>query len=164
MIAGNSAVLVRENDELVDVVNRYQGQGVLNLLSLDGVPEPGRRGDRRAVPPDEAAPTRTRPPSRRVRHALHAAERGPRDHGSRVDAALASAPVTLQHLAARQPPPALGAKMVPFGGWEMPIQYPTGTLAEHQACRTDAAAFDVSHLGTVRVTGAGCARPAAGAR
>ena len=49
---------------------------------------------------------------------------------------------------------ALGAKMVPFGGWEMPIQYPTGTIAEHQACRTDAAAFDVSHLGTVRVTGA----------
>jgi len=36
----------------------------------------------------------------------------------------------------------------------MPIQYPTGTLAEHQACRTDAAAFDVSHLGTVRVAGA----------
>jgi aminomethyltransferase len=50
---------------------------------------------------------------------------------------------------------ALGAKMVPFGGWEMPIQYPTGTLAEHEACRTDAAAFDVSHLGTVRVTGPG---------
>ena len=50
---------------------------------------------------------------------------------------------------------ALGAKMVPFGGWEMPIQYPTGTLAEHEACRADAAAFDVSHLGTVRVTGAG---------
>ena len=44
-------------------------------------------------------------------------------------------------------------KMVPFGGWEMPIQYPTGTLAEHRACRSDAAAFDVSHLGTVRVTG-----------
>jgi aminomethyltransferase len=48
---------------------------------------------------------------------------------------------------------ALGAKMVPFGGWDMPIQYPTGTLAEHRACRTDAAVFDVSHLGTVRVTG-----------
>ena len=43
--------------------------------------------------------------------------------------------------------------MVPFGGWEMPIQYPTGTLAEHHACRTGAALFDVSHLGTVRVTG-----------
>jgi aminomethyltransferase len=49
---------------------------------------------------------------------------------------------------------ALGAKMVPFGGWDMPIQYPTGTLAEHRACRAGAAAFDVSHLGTVRVTGA----------
>ncbi len=50
---------------------------------------------------------------------------------------------------------ALGAKMVPFGGWEMPLSYPTGTVAEHMACRADAAAFDVSHLGTVRVQGAG---------
>jgi aminomethyltransferase len=50
---------------------------------------------------------------------------------------------------------ALGAKMVPFGGWEMPLAYPSGTVAEHRACRTDAAAFDVSHLGTVRVTGQG---------
>ena len=47
----------------------------------------------------------------------------------------------------------LGAKMVPFGGWDMPLQYPSGTLAEHRACRTDAVAFDVSHLGTVRLTG-----------
>jgi aminomethyltransferase len=49
----------------------------------------------------------------------------------------------------------LGAKMVPFGGWEMPLQYPSGTLAEHRACRGDAVAFDVSHLGTVRLTGVG---------
>ncbi len=49
----------------------------------------------------------------------------------------------------------LGAKMVPFGGWEMPLSYPTGTIAEHMACRNDAAVFDVSHLGTVRVEGAG---------
>jgi len=48
----------------------------------------------------------------------------------------------------------LGAKMVPFGGWEMPLAYPSGTLAEHRACRQDAVAFDVSHLGTVRVEGA----------
>ena len=48
----------------------------------------------------------------------------------------------------------LGAKMVPFGGWEMPLAYPSGTLAEHRACRHDAVAFDVSHLGTVRVEGA----------
>ena len=50
---------------------------------------------------------------------------------------------------------ALGAKMVGFGGWDMPLSYPAGTLAEHRACREDAVAFDVSHLGTVRVTGDG---------
>jgi aminomethyltransferase len=48
---------------------------------------------------------------------------------------------------------ALDAKMVPFGGWEMPLSYPGGTIAEHLACREAAVAFDVSHLGTVRVTG-----------
>ena len=47
----------------------------------------------------------------------------------------------------------LNAKMVPFGGWEMPLAYENGTLAEHAACRTHAAMFDVSHLGTVRVEG-----------
>jgi aminomethyltransferase len=46
---------------------------------------------------------------------------------------------------------ALGAKLVEFGGWDMPLQYPAGTLAEHRACREAAVAFDVSHLGTVRV-------------
>lgn len=50
---------------------------------------------------------------------------------------------------------ALGAKLVPFGGWEMPLAYPDGTLAEHMACREGAVVFDVSHLGTVRVTGSG---------
>jgi glycine cleavage system T protein (aminomethyltransferase) len=49
---------------------------------------------------------------------------------------------------------ALGAKMVPFGGWDMPLSYPSGTVAEHRTCRTSAVAFDVSHLGTVRVRGA----------
>jgi aminomethyltransferase len=48
---------------------------------------------------------------------------------------------------------ALGAKMVPFGGWEMPLSYPGGTISEHLACRQDCVAFDVSHLGTVRVSG-----------
>jgi aminomethyltransferase len=48
---------------------------------------------------------------------------------------------------------ALEAKLVPFGGWDMPLAYPAGTLAEHRACRSDAVAFDVSHLGTVRVAG-----------
>lgn len=48
---------------------------------------------------------------------------------------------------------ALGAKMVGFGGWEMPIAYPGGTIAEHLECRSGAVVFDVSHLGTVRVSG-----------
>ncbi len=47
----------------------------------------------------------------------------------------------------------LGARFVDFGGWEMPISYSAGTVAEHSACRSAAVAFDVSHLGTVRVEG-----------
>ena len=46
----------------------------------------------------------------------------------------------------------LGARIVPFGGWDMPLEY-TGTIDEHMACRSSAAIFDVSHLGTVRLTG-----------
>jgi aminomethyltransferase len=49
---------------------------------------------------------------------------------------------------------ALGAKLTEFGGWDMPLSYPAGTLAEHLACRQGAVVFDVSHLGTVRVEGA----------
>ena len=48
---------------------------------------------------------------------------------------------------------ALGAKLTEFGGWDMPLSYPAGTIAEHTACRTGAVVFDVSHLGTVRVEG-----------
>ena len=48
---------------------------------------------------------------------------------------------------------ALDAKLVEFGGWLMPLAYPSGTLAEHRACRNSAVVFDVSHLGTVRVQG-----------
>lgn len=47
----------------------------------------------------------------------------------------------------------LGAKLVEFGGWEMPLSYPEGTIAEHVTCRQSAVVFDVSHLGTVSVTG-----------
>jgi aminomethyltransferase len=45
------------------------------------------------------------------------------------------------------------ARMVAFGGWDMPLEFEKGTLAEHMACRSQAAIFDVSHLGTVRLTG-----------
>ncbi|MFZ9628600.1 MAG: glycine cleavage system aminomethyltransferase GcvT [Ilumatobacteraceae bacterium] len=47
----------------------------------------------------------------------------------------------------------LGARLVPFGGWEMPVAYPSGTIDEHLACRHSCVVFDVSHLGTVRVEG-----------
>ena len=45
-----------------------------------------------------------------------------------------------------------GAKMVEFGGWLMPIQY-EGILKEHQAVRTAAGLFDVSHMGEIEITG-----------
>jgi aminomethyltransferase len=61
--------------------------------------------------------------------------------------------VTLKHSPLDAAHRALGARMVEFGGWEMPLAYPSGTIAEHEACRSDAVAFDVSHLGTCRVTG-----------
>lgn len=45
----------------------------------------------------------------------------------------------------------LGAKMVPFAGYEMPVQYPLGVMKEHLHCRAAAGLFDVSHMGQVRV-------------
>jgi aminomethyltransferase len=47
---------------------------------------------------------------------------------------------------------ALGARMVPFAGWEMPVQY-EGVIAEHKAVRTDAGVFDVSHMGEIEIEG-----------
>ena len=47
----------------------------------------------------------------------------------------------------------LGAKMVEFGGWEMPIQYPTGIVQEHLATRKGAGLFDVSHMGRIILKG-----------
>lgn len=52
---------------------------------------------------------------------------------------------------------ALGARMVPFAGYAMPLQYPTGILAEHRACREKAALFDVSHMGQLLLEGEGAA-------
>ena len=48
---------------------------------------------------------------------------------------------------------ALGGKMVDFGGWDMPVQYPTGVIEEHMATRTRAGLFDVSHMGELWVEG-----------
>jgi len=51
----------------------------------------------------------------------------------------------------------LGAKMVPFAGYDMPVSYPAGIMAEHRQCREAAALFDVSHMGQVRLVGADAA-------
>lgn len=48
---------------------------------------------------------------------------------------------------------ALGGRMVEFGGWDMPVQYPAGTVAEHLRTRTHAGLFDVSHMGEIDVRG-----------
>jgi aminomethyltransferase len=61
------------------------------------------------------------------------------------DPSLRHSPLDAEHRA-------LGAKLVEFGGWEMPIQY-AGVLDEHRACRRAAVVFDVSHLGSLRVAG-----------
>ena len=61
------------------------------------------------------------------------------------EAALARTPLYEQHCA-------LGAKIVEFGGWEMPVSY-RGILEEHRAVRTAAGLFDVSHMGEIEVVG-----------
>ena len=59
--------------------------------------------------------------------------------------ALGRTPLHAEHVA-------LGARMVPFAGWEMPVQY-EGVIPEHRAVRTDSGAFDVSHMGEIEVEG-----------
>ena len=51
----------------------------------------------------------------------------------------------------------LGAKFVPFAGYDMPVQFPAGIVAEHKHTRALAGLFDVSHMGQVRIDGAGAA-------
>src|SRR5437764_7548934 len=59
---------------------------------------------------------------------------------------LRRTPLHDRHLAA-------GARLVPFAGWEMPVQYPAGIRAEHEAVRTRAGVFDVSHMGEIETSG-----------
>lgn len=72
------------------------------------------------------------------------------DHyGRAVNASLRQTPLHSRHLA-------LGAKTADFGGWDMPIEY-AGVLVEHDAVRSAAGVFDVSHMGKVRIHGTGAA-------
>jgi len=52
----------------------------------------------------------------------------------------------------------LGGKLVDFAGWSLPVQYPSGIMAEHRHCRTAAALFDVSHMCQALIRGAGAAQ------
>jgi aminomethyltransferase len=61
-------------------------------------------------------------------------------------------PETLLHTPLHDRHVELGARMVPFAGWEMPVQY-AGVIPEHRAVRTDSGVFDVSHMGELEVEG-----------
>ena len=65
-----------------------------------------------------------------------------------ADQALKRTPLYEQHRA-------LGAKIVPFAGYEMPVQYPAGITAEHRAVRERCGLFDVSHMGEFIIRGPG---------
>ncbi len=52
----------------------------------------------------------------------------------------------------------LGARMVDFAGWQMPLQYAAGIMTEHTHCRNNAALFDVSHMGQLRLSGESAAQ------
>jgi len=65
-------------------------------------------------------------------------------------AALLTTPLNALHLE-------LGARMVPFAGYSMPVQYPAGLMAEHLHTRAAAGLFDVSHMGQLRLVGPGAA-------
>lgn len=62
---------------------------------------------------------------------------------------LLETPLAAEHVA-------LGAKMVPFAGWNMPVQYADGILAEHKHTRGAVSLFDICHMGEFRVKGQGC--------
>src|ERR671938_170863 len=62
-----------------------------------------------------------------------------------TEAPLKKTPLNARHRAS-------GARMVPFGGWDMPVEY-SGIVQEHMAVRTRAGLFDVSHMGEIEIAG-----------
>ncbi|MFZ9429789.1 MAG: glycine cleavage system aminomethyltransferase GcvT [Burkholderiaceae bacterium] len=68
------------------------------------------------------------------------------DQTATAQAALRTTPLNQLHRA-------LGARMVPFAGYDMPVQYPAGVMAEHRHTRSAAGLFDVSHMGQIRLDG-----------
>ena len=70
-----------------------------------------------------------------------------------MESALASASDDLQKTPLYDLHVELGARMVPFAGYSMPVQYPAGLMAEHKHTRTAAGLFDISHMGQLRLVG-----------
>ncbi len=68
--------------------------------------------------------------------------------------ASVSAPTALRKTPLNATHRRLGAKMVDFGGWDMPVEY-SGLIAEHMAVRTGVGLFDVSHMGDIQLRGPG---------
>src|SRR5262249_28679254 len=114
-----------------------------------------------------AAVARTRGRLRRARRAArrpefparHVGARADRHVGARADrvrdrssSSIRAVATTLLRTPLYDRHVSLGAKMVPFAGWEMPVQY-DGVIQEHRAVRADAGAFDVSHMGELEVEG-----------
>ena len=154
---------------LTDAVRAFHpGPGRLFLLGLPA----GRldQGPRAAHRPPAADPAGGRPPRGRRRrppsarrgetfgpHAGVVRDRGVTDmdvaRRRRAEVKVEAAPLrrTVLHGWHAE----AGARMVAFGGWDMPVQYPAGTVREHLATRRAAGLFDVSHMGRFRIGGAG---------
>ncbi|MCA1555134.1 MAG: glycine cleavage system aminomethyltransferase GcvT [Acidobacteria bacterium] len=67
---------------------------------------------------------------------------------------MTTAPVALKQTPLNAAHRQLGGRMVDFGGWDMPVQYPAGTVEEHLRTRRRCGLFDVSHMGEIEVRGA----------
>jgi aminomethyltransferase len=80
-------------------------------------------------------------------------QRAPQPRSAPAQASSEGAPRPLKRTPLYNVHAALGAKIVPFAGFEMPVQYPTGITAEHKAVRDKAGLFDVSHMGEFIVRG-----------
>ena len=74
-------------------------------------------------------------------------------HNPEVDARVSAPAINLKQTPLNAAHRRLGGRMVEFGGWDMPVQYPAGTVAEHLRTRTRAGLFDVSHMGEIEVRG-----------
>jgi len=129
-----------------DLQQKVDGPTVIEEVDASSVPEPTRSAIRKL--PDEPAVDLTKPYFIGQR-ALSGSAR--LEGKPEYNYAPKKLPVRKTVLNAAHH--ALGAKMVPFAGWEMPVSYPSGIFAEHRAVRTSAGLFDVSHMSALEVSG-----------